>query len=116
MKRDGETYYEFVKETNPKMIGSEIIDFVDSLRNELKFIKSISKYGFAFDGKKVEEDVTEQLPVEAKSNNEVVSEIVGEDENQLIDLIGVYGEIKLISYLAESQQSKDDWNRMHDSE
>tara|TARA_R110000850_G_scaffold269495_1_gene401704 strand:- start:281 stop:418 length:138 start_codon:yes stop_codon:yes gene_type:complete len=35
--------------------------------------------------------------------------IQGESENQLIDLIGIYGEANLIKYLSESTLNKEKW-------
>tara|TARA_R110001606_G_scaffold321052_3_gene467911 strand:- start:6285 stop:6428 length:144 start_codon:yes stop_codon:yes gene_type:complete len=42
------------------------------------------------------------------------NEIQGENEDQLIDLIGIYGEANLIKYLSESILDKERIIKMHE--
>jgi hypothetical protein len=41
----------------------------------------------------------------------VEDEIQGDDQDQLINLIGIYGEANLIKYLSESMLDKELWIR-----
>ena len=46
----------------------------------------------------------------------IENEIQGENEDQLMDLIGIYGEANLIKYLSESILDKEKWIREHSLE
>tara|TARA_R110000744_G_scaffold31750_4_gene74588 strand:- start:99 stop:254 length:156 start_codon:yes stop_codon:yes gene_type:complete len=47
------------------------------------------------------------------AEDEIQDEIQGEYQDQLLNLIGVYGEANLIKYLSESILDKEKWIREH---